>query len=58
MLKLDVPYDSGVLKYLEQRSKRNPKYKIPDRIYSVTLCYNLQEYDNLNKEKEAILKEK
>ncbi|CAD8107052.1 unnamed protein product [Paramecium sonneborni] len=60
-----VPYDPKVLKYIEQKMKiqmnrKNvqKKYVIPPRIHSITLCYDISKYQELNQEKEQHIKEK
>ncbi|CAD8115595.1 unnamed protein product [Paramecium primaurelia] len=56
-----VPYDPKVLKYMEQKMKRKnvrKEYKIPPRIHSITLCYDISKYEELNGKKESFVKEK
>ncbi|CAK88674.1 unnamed protein product (macronuclear) [Paramecium tetraurelia] len=60
-LEKNVPYDPKVLKYMESKMKRkNVKkgYKIPPRIHSITLCYDISKYEQLNAKKESFVKEK
>lgn len=41
-----------------KRKNVKKEYKIPPRIHSITLCYDISKYEELNGKKESFVKEK